>query len=47
LPYKLVLPMLARRIAYAGLRVQDPAFAAASACENQSLPQFLGTARAR
>ncbi len=47
LPYKLVLPMLARRIAYAGLRVQDPAFAAASACEKQSLPQFLGTARAR
>jgi hypothetical protein len=47
LPYKLVLPMLARRIAYAGLRVQDPAFAAASACENQSLPQFLGIARAR
>jgi hypothetical protein len=47
LPYKLVLPMLARRIAYAGLRVQDPAFAAASACEKQSLPQFLGTARPR
>jgi len=47
LPYKLVLPMLARRIAYAGLRVQDPAFALASACEKQSLPQFLGTARAR
>jgi hypothetical protein len=39
--------MLARRIAYAGLRVQDPAFALASACEKQSLPQFLGTARAR
>jgi hypothetical protein len=45
LPYKLVLPVLARRIAYAGLRVQDPAFAATSACEKQSLPQFLGTAR--
>jgi len=47
LPYKLVLPMLARRIAYTGLRVQDPAFALASACETQSLRQFLGTARAR
>jgi hypothetical protein len=47
LPYKLVLPMLARRIAYAGLRVQDPAFTAASACENQSLPQLLGTTRPR
>jgi hypothetical protein len=47
LPYKLVLPMLARRIAYAGLGVQDPAFAAASTCEKQSLPQFLGTAQPR
>jgi hypothetical protein len=47
LPYKLELPMLARRIAYTGLRVQDPAFALASACETQSLRQFLGTARAR
>jgi hypothetical protein len=47
LPYKLVLPMLGRRIAYAGLRVQDAEFAAATACEKQSLPQFLGTARAR
>ncbi len=47
LPYKLVLPMLARRIAYAGLRVQDSGFSAASACERQSLPQFLGTGRAR
>ena len=47
LPYKLVLPVLARRLAYAALRVQDPAFAAASACEKQSLPQFLGTARPR
>ena len=47
LPYKLVLPMLARRIAYAGLRVQEPAFAAASTCEKQSLSQFLGTAPSR
>jgi hypothetical protein len=47
LPYKLVLPMLARRIAYASLRVQDSAFAVASACEKQSLPEFLGPARAR
>ncbi len=42
LPYKLVLPMLARRIVYAGLRIQDPAFAVAAACEKQSLPQLLG-----
>jgi hypothetical protein len=47
LPYKLVLPLLARRIAYAGLRVQDPAFALASTCERQSLSQFLGTERSR
>jgi hypothetical protein len=47
LPYKLVLPMLARRIAYAGLHVQDPAFAAASTCEKQSLPEFLRTTRSR
>jgi hypothetical protein len=47
LPYKLVLPVLARRIAYAALRVQDPAFVAASACEKQPLSQFLGTARSR
>jgi hypothetical protein len=47
LPYKLVLPVLARRLAYAGLRVQDPSFAAASTCEKQSLPQFLGYGRTR
>src|SRR5262249_27383749 len=47
LPYKLVRPVLARRLAYAGLRAQDPAFAAASTCEKQSLPQFLGTGRSR
>jgi hypothetical protein len=47
LPYKLVLPMLARRIAYAGLRIQDPAFAVAADCERQSLQQFLGPARPR
>jgi hypothetical protein len=47
LPYKLVLPLLARRIAYAALRVQDPAFAAAATCEKQSLAQFLGYGRSR
>jgi hypothetical protein len=47
LPYKLVLPMLARRVAYVGLRVPDPAFAAASACEKQPLSELLGTARPR
>jgi len=47
LPYKLMLPMLARRIAYAGLHVQDPEYALAAACERQSLQQFLGASRQR
>jgi hypothetical protein len=47
LPYKLVLSMLARRIAYVGLHVQDPDFALAASCERQSLQQFFGTARPR
>ena len=47
LPYKLMLPMLARRIAYAALRVNDPDFALAANCERQSLPQFFGAARTR
>jgi hypothetical protein len=42
LPYKLVLSMLARRIAYVGLHVQDPDFALATSCERQSLEQFFG-----
>ena len=45
LPYKLMLPMLARRIAYAGLHVQDPDYALAATCERQSLQQFFGTSR--
>jgi hypothetical protein len=47
LPYKLMLPMLARRIAYAALRVSDADFALAASCERQSLPEFFGAARAR
>jgi hypothetical protein len=45
LPYKLMLPMLARRIAYAALHVQSPDYALAASCERQSLQQFFGTAR--
>ena len=44
LPYKLMLPMLARRIAYAALRVNDPDFALAASCERKSLPEFFGAA---
>ena len=47
LPYKLMLPLLARRIAFAALRVSDADFALAASCERQSLPQFFGVARAR
>ncbi len=47
LPYKLMLPMLARRIAYAGLHVQDPDYALALSCERQTLRQFFGTTRPR
>jgi hypothetical protein len=41
LPYKLMVPMLARRAVYAGLRANDPAFTAAAACERQSLQSFF------
>ena len=41
LPYKLVLPLLARRVAYDALRLNDPAFGAAASCERQSLPTFF------
>jgi hypothetical protein len=47
LPYKLVLPMLARRIAYAGLHVQDPDYALAATCERESLQQFFDAGRQR
>lgn len=42
MPYKLSLPQLARRIAYKRLDLGDEAFAAASACEGQSIPELLG-----
>ncbi len=42
LPYKLMLPVLARRIAYAQLGVDDAAYALAESCEQRSLTQFLG-----
>ena len=45
LPYKLVLPLLARRIAYAALKVEDPSFARAAACEQQTLQQFFAPDR--
>lgn len=41
LPYRLMLPLLARRVAYAALGVDDAAFAAAASCEKQSLRSFL------
>jgi hypothetical protein len=42
LPYKLVLPLLARRIAYAALSVNDADYAVAASCERQSLHGFFG-----
>jgi hypothetical protein len=36
-----MLPLLARRVAYAALRVNDAAFIAADNCEKQSLRSFL------
>jgi len=42
LPYKLMLPVLARRIVYAELEIDDPAYAQAERCEQRSLTQFLG-----
>jgi hypothetical protein len=47
LPYKLVLPLLARRIAYARLDVDDAEYAVAARCEQRSLQQFLGADGAR
>jgi hypothetical protein len=47
LPYKLVLPLLARRFAYAQLNVANATFARAAACEQRTLPQALGADRAR
>jgi hypothetical protein len=41
LPYKLELALLARRIAYGALHVDDPQFTLAAACEQQSLPAFF------
>jgi hypothetical protein len=41
LPYKLELALLARRIAYGALHVNDPQFALAASCEQQSLPAFF------
>jgi hypothetical protein len=41
LPYRLMLPLLARRAAYGALRVNDGAFAAAASCERQSLRTFF------
>jgi len=47
LPYKLMLSMLARRIVYARLRVQNSAYALAAGCERESLQQFFGAGRQR
>jgi hypothetical protein len=46
LPYKLMLPLLARRVAYAALHVQDPEYALAASCEKQSLATLFDAARA-
>jgi hypothetical protein len=47
LPYKLMLSMLARRIAYAGLGLNDPDFALAASCERQSLSELFGVPHAQ
>jgi hypothetical protein len=41
MPYKLMLPMLARRVVYKSLNLQDPEFRVASHCEMQSIPVVL------
>jgi hypothetical protein len=41
LPYKLMLPALARRAAYASLIVEDEEYAAAASCEARSLRSFF------
>lgn len=45
LPYRLMLPPLARRVAYTALGVDDAAFVAAASCEKQSLRSFLKPTR--
>jgi hypothetical protein len=47
LPYKLMLPMLARRIAYARLNIASSEFARAASCEQRSLPQIFSPQRGR
>jgi hypothetical protein len=47
LPYKLMLPVLARRAAYAALRVNDPELTAAASCERQSLRTFFRAGAAK
>jgi hypothetical protein len=47
LPYKLMLPMLARRIAYARLNVANDDFARAASCEQRTLPQVFSPGRNR
>jgi hypothetical protein len=42
LPYKLELSLLARRIAYGALHVNDAQYAVAAKCEQQSLATFFG-----
>lgn len=41
MPYKLMLPVLARRLVYNSLHVHSPEFVGASTCETQSIPGFL------
>jgi len=45
LPYKRVLPLLARRIAYAALEVPAAEFTVAASCEQRTLTDFLGAER--
>jgi hypothetical protein len=47
LPYKLMLPLLARRIAYARLSVANDDFARAASCEQRTLPQVFSLGRNR
>jgi len=37
-----MLPLVARRIAYTALQVNDSEYAVAASCERQSLRDFLG-----
>ena len=45
LPYRLMLPLLARRAVYASLRIPDPAFTAVASCERRSLQSFFDIER--